>query len=73
MITPIDTQLINDHTELSRSKLIKSTIIRKRERITLTIMRAGNDVNQRVHSATLTDIRSGFAIQRFYNNFKSEK
>jgi hypothetical protein len=60
MITPIDLQLIDDHTELSRSKLMKSTIMmdsNKRQRIQLTIMEAGNNVNQRVHSVMHTVIQ----------------
>jgi hypothetical protein len=76
MITPIDTQLINDLTELSRSQLMKSTIIMdsaKREQITLTIMDAGNNANKRVYSIMLNGIRSEFALARRYNNFKSEK
>jgi hypothetical protein len=76
MITPIDEHLINDHTEQSRSQLMKSTIIMdsgKRERITLTIMDAGNNVNRRVHSVMLNDIRSEMAIARLYDTFKSEK
>jgi hypothetical protein len=75
MITPIDLQLIDDHTELSRSKLMKSTIMLdsgKRHRIQLTIMEAGNNVNQRVHSVMLTDIRSEFAIEKLFNNFNGE-
>ena len=76
MITPIDTQLINDLTELSRSQLMKSTIIMdsaKREQITLTIMDAGNNANKHVYSSMLNGIRSEFALARRYNNFKSEK
>lgn len=76
MITPINEHLINDHTELARSKLMKSTIILdsgKRELITLTIMDAGNNVNRRVHSVMLGDIQSEFAVAKFYDNFKREK
>jgi hypothetical protein len=73
MITPIDEHLINDLTKLSRSQLMKSTIIMdsaKRERITLTIM---NGVIRRVHSVMLNHIRSEMAIARLYNTFKGEK
>lgn len=76
MITPIDTQLINGLTELSRSQLIKSTIIidsAKREQITLTIMDAGNNANKRVYSIMLNGIRSEFALAKLYDNFKREK
>lgn len=76
MITPIDTQLINDLTELSRSQLMKSTIIMdsaKREQITLTIMDAGNNANKRVYSIMLNAIRSEFALAKLYDNFKREK
>lgn len=76
MITPIDTQLINDLTELSRSQLMKSTIIMdsaKREQITLTIMDAGNNANKRVYSIMLNGIRSEFALAKLYDNFKREK
>lgn len=76
MITPIDIQLINDLTELSRSQLMKSTIIMdsaKREQITLTIMDAGNNANKRVYSIMLNGIRSEFALAKLYDNFKSEK
>lgn len=76
MITPIDTQLINDLTELSRSKLMKSTIIMdsaKRERITLTIMDANNSANERVYSVMINGILSEFALAKLYDNFKREK
>ena len=76
MITPIDTQLINDLTELSRSQLMKSTVIMdsaKRERIKLTIMDADNNIHQRVHSVMLNTFLLKNVVARLYNTFKGEK
>lgn len=66
MITPINELLINDNTELSRSKLMKSTIILdsgKRQQIENNIMRAGNDVNRRVHTLIATHVRPTVSIK----------
>lgn len=72
MITPIDEHLINDHTEQSRSKLMKSTIILdsgKRERITLTIMDAGNNIHRRVHTTILNHMRLKMSMEMLYDKF----
>ena len=76
MITPIDEHLINDLTKLSRSQLIKSTIIMdsaKRERITITIMDADNNIHHRVYSVMLNTFLLKNVVARLYNTFKGEK
>jgi len=75
MITPIDLQLINDDTTLARSKLMKSTIMldsNKRLRIQLSIMEAGNNLNQLVNGVMTSDIRSKFAVNKLFSDFKGE-